>query len=74
MKNIVRQLNEPLAETLSPALLAEHHLMPLTDALLNIHFPVSPDALRKAEYRLKFEELFYVQLNILRYAKDRQRK
>ena len=66
MKNIVRQLNEPLAETLSPALLAEHHLMPLTDALLNIHFPVSPDALRKAEYRLKFEELFYVQLNIQR--------
>lgn len=41
---------------------------------MNIHFPVSPDVLRKAEYRLKFEELFYVQLNILRYAKDRQRK
>ena len=48
--------------------------MPLTEALMNIHFPVSPDVLRKAEYRLKFEELFYVQLNILRYAKDRQRK
>lgn len=47
--------------------------MPLTEALMNIHFPVSP-MLRKAEYRLKFEELFYVQLNILRYAKDRQRK
>ena len=30
--------------------------------------------MRKAQYRLKFEELFYVQLNILRYAKDRQRK
>mgnify|MGYP002942101896 CR=1 FL=1 len=74
MKNIVRQLDEPLPETLSPALLAEHHLMPLTEALMNIHFPVSPDVLRKAEYRLKFEELFYVQLNILRYAKDRQRK
>ena len=48
--------------------------MPLTDALMNIHFPSGPDVLRKAEYRLKFEELFYVQLNILRYAKDRQRK
>ena len=41
---------------------------------MNIHFPSGPDVLRKAEYRLKFEELFYVQLNILRYAKDRQRK
>ena len=48
--------------------------MPLTEALVNIHFPANPDLLRKAQYRLKFEELFYVQLNILRYAKDRQRK
>ncbi|MDE6172567.1 MAG: ATP-dependent DNA helicase RecG, partial [Bacteroides sp.] len=39
-----------------------------------IHFPSNPELLRKAQYRLKFEELFYVQLNILRYAKDRQRK
>lgn len=43
--------------------------MPLTEALVNIHFPANPDLLRKAQYRLKFEELFYVQLNILRYAK-----
>lgn len=56
MKSLVGQLNEPLPETLSPALLAEHHLMPLTDALMNIHFPSGPDVLRKAEYRLKFEE------------------
>ena len=34
----------------------------------------NPELLRKAQYRLKFEELFYVQLNILRYSKDRQRK
>ena len=40
----------------------------------NIHFPSDADVLRKAQYRLKFEELFYVQLNILRYAKDRRRK
>ncbi len=74
MNTVVQQLREPLPETLSPALLAEHHLMPLTEALVNIHFPANPDLLRKAQYRLKFEELFYVQLNILRYAKDRQRK
>lgn len=67
-------LTEPLPETLSPSILAAHHLMPLTESLMNIHFPANADVLRKAEYRLKFEELFYVQLNILRYARDRQRK
>ena len=74
MTALVNQLTEPLPETLSPAILAAHHLMPLTDALRNIHFPANAELLRKAEYRLKFEELFYVQLNILRYAKDRQRR
>ena len=74
MSAVVQQLREPLPETLSPAILTEHHLMPLTEALMNIHFPANPVLLRKAQYRLKFEELFYVQLNILRYAKDRQRK
>lgn len=74
MNTVVQQLQEPLPETLSPAILNEYHLMSLTDALINIHFPGNSDLLRKAEYRLKFEELFYIQLNILRYAKDRQRK
>ena len=74
MSAVVQQLREPLPETLSPAILTEHHLMPLTEALMNIHFPANPELLRKAQYRLKFEELFYVQLNIFRYAKDRQRK
>ena len=74
MSAVVQQLREPLPETLSPAILTEHHLMPLTEALMNIHFPANPELLRKAQYRLKFEELFYVQLNILRYAKYRQRK
>ena len=74
MNAVVQQLHEPLPETLSSAILTEHHLMPLTEALMNIHFPANPELLRKAQYRLKFEELFYVQLNILRYAKDRQRK
>ena len=74
MENLLKQVTEPLTETLSPAILATHHLMPLTDALRNIHFPANAELLRKAQYRLKFEELFYVQLNILRYAKDRQRR
>ena len=74
MATVIGQIQEPLSETLSPKLIGDHHLMSLTDALRNIHFPSNPELLRKAQYRLKFEELFYVQLNILRYAKDRQRK
>lgn len=74
MTTVIQQLQEPLPETLSPKLLADYYLMPLTEALQNIHFPANPELLRKAQYRLKFEELFYVQLNILRYSKDRQRK
>ncbi len=74
MSTVIGQLHEPLPETLSPKLIAEHRLMPLTEALGNIHFPSNAEALRRARYRLKFEELFYVQLNILRYAKDRRQK
>ena len=74
MKNALALLQEPLAETLPPQLVEEHHLMSLDEAIRNIHFPKNPELLRKAQYRLKFEELFYVQLNILRYSKDRQRK
>ena len=61
-------------ETLSLKIVEENHLMSLDEALRNIHFPQNPEKLRRAQYRLKFEELFYVQLNILRYAKDRQHK
>ena len=67
-------LQSPLPETLTTAIISKHHLMSLTDALRNIHFPKNPDLLRKAQMRLKFEELFYIQLNILRYSKDRQQK
>lgn len=74
MATVMQQLQEPLVETLSPGIVSAYHLMSLSEALRNIHFPQSPELLRKAQYRLKFEELFYVQLNILRYSKDRQRK
>lgn len=65
---------EPFEETLSPWMVESFHLMPLAEALYNIHFPQNPELLRKAQYRLKFEELFYVQLNILRYTKERRNK
>lgn len=74
MINAFALLQNPLSETLSPKVVEENHLMSLDEALRNIHFPQNPEKLRRAQYRLKFEELFYVQLNILRYTKDRQRK
>lgn len=74
MKNAFALLQAPLPETLCEKVVKEHHLMPLNEALHNIHFPQNPELLRKAQYRLKFEELFYVQLNILRYTQDRRRK
>jgi ATP-dependent DNA helicase RecG len=74
MKNAFSLLQSPWEETLNPKILSEHHLMPLEEALRNIHFPQNPELLRKAQYRLKFEELFYIQLNILRYSKERQKK
>lgn len=74
MQNAMPLLRETLPETLTPEIIAQLHLMPLNDALRNIHFPQNNDALHQAQLRLKFEELFYVQLNILRYASDRRRK
>ncbi len=72
--NLLALLKEPMPETLPEWLVKQHQLMSLDETLRNIHFPHTPESLRRAQYRLKFEELFYVQLNILRYAKDRARK
>ena len=74
MKNAFSLLQDAVPETLPPYIVEKYHLMSLDDALRNIHFPRNPEFLQRAQYRLKFEELFYIQLNILRYAKDRQRK
>ena len=74
MNNAFSLLQGTFSETLSSYIVEQHHLMSLDEAIRQIHFPQNPEKLRKAQYRLKFEELFYVQLNILRYTKDRQRK
>ena len=63
-----------IPETLPDDIRDEYHLMGLRDALANIHTPDSVDKLQKATFRLKFEELFLIQLNILRYAKNRNAK
>ena len=74
MNNAFALLQDEISETLSDDVVKDNHLMSLDEALRNIHFPQNPEKLRRAQYRLKFEELFYIQLNILRYAKDRHRR
>ncbi|GEQ86605.1 ATP-dependent DNA helicase RecG [Patiriisocius marinistellae] len=52
-------------ETLSKPLLSELKLLPKGESIINIHFPESQEKLARAQYRLKFEELFYIQLQLL---------
>jgi ATP-dependent DNA helicase RecG len=59
-------------DTLPQHLRARLKLMELSEAIRNMHYPESNDKLRKATYRLKFEELFYIQLNILSQKNKRQ--
>ena len=72
--NLCDLIKEPLPETLPDYIIEKNHLPSLTEALMNIHFPKTPEDLRRAQFRLKFEELFFVQLNILRYMKERQQR
>ena len=63
-----------VGETLPAEIIDKYSLMPLGEALGNIHFPQNPDRLQKARERMKFEELFYLQLHILRYSRERGRR
>ena len=74
VKTLLESLKEPLAETIPPFITAPLNLVSRDEAFRKIHDPKRHDDIMRAEYRLKFEELFYVQLNILRYASDRKRK
>lgn len=65
---------EALPESLPSYLIDQLHLLSLHDALLNIHYPRSKDLLRKALLRMKFEELLYVQLALLRYMNERRKQ
>ena len=74
INNLLELIVEPLQETLPNWLINRENLMPLTDALTVIHSPKTADSLRQAQHRLKFEELFYVQLNICRYSAARNKR
>ena len=64
-KNLQQQFSFRINETLSAELVDELKLLSRHEALINIHFPESLEKQKKAEFRLKFEELFYIQLKLL---------
>lgn len=72
--NMLSQMKMRLPETLPAYLISRYKLMDLHDAMQKIHFPSNPGELEKARHRLKFEELFYIQLNLLRYKTNRNLK
>ena len=74
VRTLLDKLKEPLPETIPPFITSPLHLMARDEAMRAVHFPQNTAQLEKARVRLKFEELFFVQLNILRYANDQRRK
>jgi ATP-dependent DNA helicase RecG len=72
-KTLVEKL-PPLPETLPDFMIQRLHLASRDEAFRAVHYPQSAKELERARVRLKFEELFYVQLNIVRYASDQRRK
>ena len=77
MRTIIIQLipelrQRGLIDTIGMDVVQRYHLMGLTEALINIHFPKDMPTMQKARERLKFEELFYIQMQILRQMKRRE--
>ena len=73
-RNLVDRLADELPETLPAEMVQRLHLMSRDKALRTIHYPQNVRELEHARARLKFEELFFVQLNIVRYASDHRRR
>ena len=76
MRSIIAEmlpdLKAGVSDTIGADILQRYRLMSLTDALTNVHFPKDTQAMQNARARLKFEELFYIQLQILRQMKRRE--
>lgn len=66
MRTLISQVYKSIPETLSPAVLHLARLMPRAEALVKIHFPDNPSSLARAQERIKFDELFFIQLQLLR--------
>ena len=73
-KTLISKIPATLPETLPDFITQPLHLISRDEAMRKIHYPKSVEDTQRAQFRLKFEELFYVQLNILRYASDHRRK
>lgn len=71
---LLQKVAGKIEETLPPHIIEQSKLMTLPEALYNIHFPRSVSLLRRAEQRIKFEELFYLQLGVLRMQGQRNVK
>ena len=65
VQQVLQQFYENIQESLSPEIIENFHLISKRDALLNAHFPKNQEYLSKAQNRLKFEELFFIQLELL---------
>lgn len=65
MQNLLEQVYPIIQEVFSKEFLREHQLIGKREALLNAHFPKNQELLAKSQYRLKFEELFFIQLQLL---------
>ncbi|MBW6501364.1 MAG: ATP-dependent DNA helicase RecG [Bacteroidales bacterium] len=72
--NLLKLIKIRIPETLPAWLVTRYKLTDLHDALHRIHFPSTPDEMERSRYRFKFEELFYIQLNLLRFKSNRNRK
>ena len=66
IQNLFTEIDGRIQESLSEGFINQYGLMSKKEALLNIHFPKSQENLARAQYRLKFEELFFIQLQLLR--------
>jgi len=74
IKNILLNENFHVPETLTREILQNLHLINRQEAFVNIHFPGSPDILAKSQARLKFEELFFIQLRLMKQRYGRMNR
>lgn len=74
IQNLFEEVHGKFKETLSTSLMSDLKLIPKNEALLNIHFPKNQELLTKAQQRLKFEELFFIQLQLIRKKLIRKSK
>ncbi|MCF2874212.1 MULTISPECIES: ATP-dependent DNA helicase RecG [unclassified Tenacibaculum] len=74
IQNLLQQVYNSIEEALPTYMLNENQLLGKRESLLNIHFPKSQELLAKAQYRLKFEELFFIQVQLLQKKLIRKSK